>query len=107
MTLPKFIITMDGYFRLGMVNQHKHLLKPGDQCIGGGYYHFDYTSNRIILDHRRYLVTERYKVCDNKNAADSHEGLSAANDEGERVYLMVIQTGSPLSLASTIFCFRR
>ena len=38
MTLPKFIITMEGYFRLGMVNQHKHLLKPGDQCIGGGYY---------------------------------------------------------------------
>ena len=22
MALPKFIITMDGYFRLGMVNQH-------------------------------------------------------------------------------------
>ena len=42
MTLPKFIITMDGVFRLGMVNQHKDLLKPGDQCIGGGYYHFDY-----------------------------------------------------------------
>ncbi len=40
MTLPKFIITADGYFRLGMVNQHKDLLKPGDQCIGGGYYHF-------------------------------------------------------------------
>ena len=34
MTLPKFIITMDGYFRLGMVNQHKHLLKPGDQPQG-------------------------------------------------------------------------
>ena len=34
MTLPKFIITLDGYFRLGMVNQHKHLLKPGDQCVG-------------------------------------------------------------------------
>jgi len=33
MTLPKFIITMDGYFRLGMVNQHKHLLKPGDQSL--------------------------------------------------------------------------
>jgi len=49
MTLPKFIITMDGYFRLGMVNQHKHLLKPGDQCIGGGYYHFDFVSNRILL----------------------------------------------------------
>ena len=48
MTLPKFIITMDGYFRLGMVNQHKDLLKPGDSCLGGGYYHFDYTSNSGI-----------------------------------------------------------
>ena len=54
MKLPKFIITMDGYFRLGMVNQHKHLLKPGDQCIGGGYYHFDFVSNRIILDRESY-----------------------------------------------------
>ena len=26
MTLPKFIITMDGYFRLGMVNQHTIIL---------------------------------------------------------------------------------
>ena len=39
MTLPKFIITMSGYFRLGQVNQHKDLLKPGDSCLGGGYYH--------------------------------------------------------------------
>ena len=54
MTLPKFIITMDGYFRLGMVNQHKDLLKPGDQCIGGGYYQFDWTSNRLILDRSSY-----------------------------------------------------
>ena len=54
MTLPKFIITMEGYFRLGMVNQHKHLLKPGDQCIGGGYYHFDFVSNRILLDRESY-----------------------------------------------------
>jgi hypothetical protein len=54
MALPKFIITMDGYFRLGMVNQHKDLLKPGDSCLGGGYYHFDYTSNRIVLDRSSY-----------------------------------------------------
>ena len=54
MTLPKFIITMDGHFRLGMVNQHKDLLKPGDQCIGGGYYRFDFISNRIILDRESY-----------------------------------------------------
>ena len=76
MTLPKFIITMErlrvgepcsgiGYFRLGMIrsalcdashmkNQHKHLLKPGDQCIGGGYYHFDFVSNHILLDRESY-----------------------------------------------------
>ena len=54
MNLPKFIITMDGYFRLGMVNQHRDLLKPGDQCIGGGYYTFDFVSNRIILDRSSY-----------------------------------------------------
>ena len=56
MALPKFIITMDGYFRLGMVNQHKDLLKPEDQCIGGGYYHFDYTTNRILLDRESYTM---------------------------------------------------
>ena len=33
MKLPKFIIVMDGVFRLGMVDQHKHLLKPDDQCF--------------------------------------------------------------------------
>lgn len=54
MTFPKFIITMDGYLRLGMVNQHKDLLNPGDQCIGGGYYQFDWTSNRLVLDRASY-----------------------------------------------------
>lgn len=54
MTLPKFIITMNGYFRMGMVYQHEDLLMPGDQCIGGGYYTFDYVSNRIILDRSSY-----------------------------------------------------
>ena len=45
---------MDGYLRLGMVNQHKDLLKQGDQCIGGGYYQFDWTSNRLVLDRASY-----------------------------------------------------
>ena len=51
---PKFIITKDGYFRLGMVNQHRDLLKRSEQCIGGGYYSFDFVSNRIILDRESY-----------------------------------------------------
>ena len=45
---------MDGHIRLGMVNQHKDLLNPGDQCIGGGYCRFDFISNRIILDRESY-----------------------------------------------------
>ena len=73
MTLPKFIITMDGYFRLGMVNQHKHLLKPGDQCIGGGYYHFDFVSNRILLDSEiRMAIELELTVTLNDDAQSSH-----------------------------------
>ena len=45
---------MDGHIRFGIVNQHKDLLNPGDQCIGGGYYRFDFISNRIILDRESY-----------------------------------------------------
>jgi hypothetical protein len=51
---PKFIITKEGHFRLGMVNLHKHLLKRGDHCLGGGFYQFNYTANRILLDGESY-----------------------------------------------------
>ena len=54
MQSPKFIITMEGFLRMGMVDQHRDLLLPGDDCIGGGYYAFDYVANRIILDRRSY-----------------------------------------------------
>ena len=50
MSQPKFIITTKGYFRLGMVHLHKDLLKPGDQCLGGGYYRFEFQPNRIVLE---------------------------------------------------------
>lgn len=45
---------MDGVLRLGMVAQHRDLLKSGEQCIGGGYYHFDFVSCRMILDRESY-----------------------------------------------------
>ena len=72
MKLPKFIITMDSVFRLGMVDQHKHLLKPGDQCIGGGYYTFDFVPStyrglRIVYKyddgfHDDFNVSEELKI---------------------------------------------
>lgn len=37
-----------------MVDQHKDLLLGDDNCIGGGYYQFDWVNNRIILDRRSY-----------------------------------------------------
>ena len=54
MKQPKFIITKDGYFRLGMVYQHRDLLLYSDICYGGGYYEFDYISNKIILHGASY-----------------------------------------------------
>ena len=76
MTLPKFIITMDGYFRLGMVNQHENLLKPGDQCIGGGYYHFDYASNRIILDRSSYdFGKPRWHLLETLKVPSAYRGM--------------------------------
>ena len=54
MSQPKFIITMDGHLRLGMVRLHKDLLKPGDRCLGGGFFRFDYVSNRMVLEGKSY-----------------------------------------------------
>ena len=57
MTQPKFIITMNGYLRMGMVNQHKELLKftdrlRGNDCIGGGYYHDDFhVSDELMIEY--------------------------------------------------------
>ncbi|MBO5602383.1 MAG: hypothetical protein J5957_07260 [Prevotella sp.] len=76
MTLPKFIITMDGVLRLGMVNQHKDLLKAGDQCIGGGYYTFDYVANRIILDRSSYdFGKPKWHLLDTLKVPSVYRGL--------------------------------
>ena len=76
MTLPKFIITRDGVLRLGMVGQHKDLLKPGEQCIGGGYYSFDYVSNRIILDRSSYdFGKPKWHQLDSLKVPSVYQGL--------------------------------
>lgn len=46
---PKFIITSSGMLRLGLVNLHKNLLEPGEECQGGGYYKFDYEHATLEL----------------------------------------------------------
>lgn len=54
MKQPKFILTDTGYFRLGMVELHKDLLLPGEECYGGGYYEFDWPANRLVLTGQSY-----------------------------------------------------
>ena len=86
MALPKFIITMKGHFRLGMVYQHKDLLKPGDCCLGGGYYHFDYTSNRIILDRSSYDYGKpRWHLLESLKVPSAYRGMRLVyyDDDGE------------------------
>jgi len=76
MLLPKFIITMDGHLRLGMVSQHAHLLKPGDQCIGGGYYQFDWTANRMLLDRESYdFGRPRWHLLESLKVPAQYRGL--------------------------------
>ena len=76
MALPKFIITMDGYLRLGMVNQHKDLLIGDDQCIGGGYYQFDRVSNRLLLDRASYdFGRPRWHLLETLKIPASYRGL--------------------------------
>lgn len=54
MTHPKFIISSKGFLRLGQVRLHKNLLQEGESCYGGGFYEFDYVSNRLLLSGQSY-----------------------------------------------------
>lgn len=49
MAYPKFIITQDGFLRLGMVTLHHHLLEAGDVCLGGGYWTINHFSQEVEL----------------------------------------------------------
>ena len=91
MEQPKFVITMAGFFRLGMVRLHKDLLKPGDSCLGGGYYHFDYTSNRLVLDRSSYdFGPPRWHLLDVLKVPSVYRGLRLVyiDDEGQELDLM-------------------
>ena len=51
---PKFIITNYGYLRLGMVTLHRDLLMAHEDCLGGGFYEYDYASNILILSGKSF-----------------------------------------------------
>jgi hypothetical protein len=77
MTQPKFIITSNGNFRLGMVSLHKDLLQGNEQCWGGGYYEFDFTRNRLILSGESYdFGRPRWEWIDTLKVPSTYRGLS-------------------------------
>ena len=47
---PKFILTTNGTLRLGLVKRHTELIKPGERCIGGGFYELDHIGHRLLLN---------------------------------------------------------
>ena len=51
---PKFIITSGGHLRLGMVTLHRDLLMPHEDCLGGGFYEYDYASNILRLSGKSF-----------------------------------------------------
>ena len=51
---PKYIISDRGHLRLGMVTLHRDLLLAHEQCLGGGFYEFDYVDNRLILSGKSF-----------------------------------------------------
>ena len=51
---PKFIITSGGHLRLGLVTLHRDLLMPHEDCLGGGFYEFDYANNVLILSGKSF-----------------------------------------------------
>lgn len=51
---PKFIITGGGFLRLGMVTLHRELLLPHEECLGGGFYEFDYVGGKLLLSGKSF-----------------------------------------------------
>ena len=39
---------------MGMVTLHRDLLLAHEQCLGGGFYEFDYVGNRLILSGKSF-----------------------------------------------------
>lgn len=50
----KFIITNTGQFRFGNVRLHRELLLPGEDCLGGGFYEFNYSNASMLLWGKSY-----------------------------------------------------
>ena len=75
MSLPKFILTMDGRLRLGMVSLHSELVNQGEDCIGGGLYDLDYLSWCLILYRQSHdYGCPRWHLVDTLHVPEAYRG---------------------------------
>lgn len=75
--MRKFIVTADGVFKFGDVNMHKDLLSPGEACIGGGEYEFNYVDLRMSLSGRSYdFGRVKWSLIDRLLIPESLRGLN-------------------------------
>ena len=85
MTHPKFILTDMGHLRLGLVNLHRDLLLPGEQCMGGGYYEFDHVGNRLVLDRESYdYGPPMWHLFDTLHVESLYRGMDIVYRSGHR-----------------------
>lgn len=73
---PKFIITNSGYLRLGMVTLHRDLLMAHEQCLGGGFYEFDYTGEKLILSGKSFdYGPPRWNKVETLKVSEAYRGV--------------------------------
>ena len=85
MKYPKFILTDSGHLRLGEVTLHRDLLLPGEQCMGGGFYHFDYVGNRLVLDRESYdYGRPKWHIFEELRVEALYRGMDIVYQSGDR-----------------------
>ena len=73
---PKFIITNSGYLRLGMVTLHRDLLMAHEQCMGGGFYEFDYAGEKLILSGKSFdYGPPRWNKVETLKVSEAYHGV--------------------------------
>lgn len=73
---PKFIITNSGYLRLGMVTLHRDLLMRHEQCLGGGFYEFDYAGEKLILSGKSFdYGPPRWNKVETLKVSEAYHGV--------------------------------
>lgn len=72
----KFIITNGDALRFGMVTMHKDLLLPGEECLGGGLYEFDYVEGKMKMWGKSYdYGRPKWSMVNNLYVPESLRGL--------------------------------